>query len=123
MNENQGSDLDRLRKSLGRQIKARRIKLGKTQSDMAQALAISKNYLSMIERGQKFPAYRRLLEIASYLGTTPSRLMLEAETPQASAELEAFFLLNKLRDALASPELREALERLMSQRRADEPRR
>lgn len=53
--------------ALGRRIQKARKQLGKSQSDMAEALSLSVGYISQIERGNTKVSLERLATIADFL--------------------------------------------------------
>ena len=53
---------------IGRRIKLKRKRLGKTQDDVAEALSVSVGYISQIERGATKISLDTLSEIANFLG-------------------------------------------------------
>jgi transcriptional regulator with XRE-family HTH domain len=60
---------------LSRQVKMRRQKLGLSQETLAKQADISRNYLSIIERGEaKNVSVGILGQLATALGTTPAEL-------------------------------------------------
>ena len=81
------------RQNLGRTIRKLRIDLDVTQKKLAKRAKISQSYLCLIEKGWKFPDFRRLERIAKSLEQTPGRLMMMAELPSLD---KAFALLEQL---------------------------
>jgi len=62
-------------KELGRQVLTRRKELGLTQGELAEQAGISRNYVSLIERGEaRNVSVNVLNELAATLGTTPAEL-------------------------------------------------
>ncbi len=62
-------------KELGRQVLMRRKKLELTQGELAEQAGISRNYVSLIERGEtRNVSVNVLHELATVLGTTPAEL-------------------------------------------------
>lgn len=62
-------------KELGRQVLLRRKELGLTQGELAEQAGISRNYVSLIERGEaRNVSVNVLYELAAALGTTPAEL-------------------------------------------------
>ena len=53
---------------IGRRIKLKRKRLGKTQDDVAEALSVSVGYISQIERRATKISLDTLSEIANFLG-------------------------------------------------------
>lgn len=66
-------------KELGRQVFERRKKIGLTQSALADLANISRNYVSLIERGEARNVSVNVLHgLAAALGTTPAELSGQA---------------------------------------------
>lgn len=62
-------------KELGRQVLMRRKELNLTQGELAEQAGISRNYISLIERGEaRNVSVNVLHELATVLGTTPAEL-------------------------------------------------
>ena len=62
-------------KELGRQVLMRRKELDLTQGELAEQAGISRNYISLIERGEaRNVSVNVLHELATVLGTTPAEL-------------------------------------------------
>ena len=62
-------------KELGRQVLTRRKELGLTQGELAEQAGISRNYVSLIERGEaRNVSVNVLNELAATLGATPAEL-------------------------------------------------
>jgi len=62
-------------KELGRQVLMRRKELELTQGELAEQAGISRNYVSLIERGEaRNVSVNVLHELATVLGTTPAEL-------------------------------------------------
>ena len=55
------------KKSFGIKIKDARNKLGLTQFELAEKLNISQNFLGDIERGNKLPSLKKLIELSNLL--------------------------------------------------------
>lgn len=49
---------------LGEIIKAKRVKLGLTQLELAELCKVDRNYIGMLERGERNPSYLTLMKIA-----------------------------------------------------------
>lgn len=62
-------------KNLGLNIKKYREKKGLTQINVAVKLGLSYEYISRVERGQKYMSLRKLFEMADLLGVKFSDLM------------------------------------------------
>lgn len=57
---------------LGAKIRTAREALGLTQDELAQRCFLSRNYIGLLERGQRNPTYLVLLQLASTLNLTLS---------------------------------------------------
>lgn len=66
---------ERLRASLGRQIKMLRVERGWSLKDLTGHTGISVSQLSSIERGAHMPSIESLLHLCEALGTKPSALL------------------------------------------------
>jgi transcriptional regulator with XRE-family HTH domain len=64
--------LDRLRQSLGRQIRLARTERGWTLKELSEATNVSVSQLSSIERGAHLPSLESLAAIATALQERPS---------------------------------------------------
>lgn len=60
---------------LGKQLRLQRIKNGLTQVELASKAALDRNYVGMIERGERNPSYLSLLKIAKVLNITVGELL------------------------------------------------
>lgn len=56
-------------------LRARRLKLGMTQQQLADALGVHVPYISNLENGKKTPYVRSLARFAEALQTTPDKLL------------------------------------------------
>ena len=70
---------ERLRESLGRQIKMLRVERGWSLKELAAQTGISVSQLSSIERGAHMPSIDSLLHLCQSLGTKPSVLLAAIE--------------------------------------------
>ena len=66
-----GEDL----KELGRIIRSKREMLGLTQVELARRSSVDRNYIGMVERGERNPSYLSLLKIAQGLGLTVDKMI------------------------------------------------
>lgn len=66
-----------MRRLVGRNVKAARLKLGLSQEQLAEQSGFSQQYLSGLERGHRNPTIVSLFEIAQALRTTPIDLLRE----------------------------------------------
>ncbi len=62
---------------LGARIKAAREAKGMTQEDLAAALNLSRNHISVIERGLKPPKLETFVAIANELGVSSDSLLFD----------------------------------------------
>ena len=60
---------------LGQIIKAKRERKGLTQMELAMKSDVDRNYIGMLERGERNPSYLSLLKISKGLGITVSNLI------------------------------------------------
>ncbi len=60
---------------LGERIKALRTKRKMTQGELSCACKFNRNYIGMLERGERNPTYITLLKLASNLGMPLSKLI------------------------------------------------
>ncbi len=54
---------------LGEALRAKRESKGMTQMDLAEKANVNRNYIGMLERGERNPSYLTLLKIAEGLNT------------------------------------------------------
>tara|TARA_R110002051_G_scaffold41530_7_gene86158 strand:- start:49120 stop:49326 length:207 start_codon:yes stop_codon:yes gene_type:complete len=66
-----------MRRLVGRNVKAARLKAQLSQEQLAERSGFTQQYLSGLERGQRNPTIVSLYEIAQALGTTPIELLRE----------------------------------------------
>lgn len=72
-------------KRIGRRFRAVRKKAGMTQEEMGEALDLSKNHISDIERGCSLPTVKVLISVYTQFGHTPDEILLGAK-PQGLDE-------------------------------------
>jgi len=72
--------------SLGRRIAAHRSKLGWTQQELADRLAVSRVAVSHLEAGMSDPGERTVALLAGVFKVEPLELVAETTYPQAKAE-------------------------------------
>ena len=63
--------------AIGARIKATREAKGMTQEDFAAALDLSRNHISVIERGVKAPKLETFVAIANVLGVSADALLFD----------------------------------------------
>ncbi len=68
-----------LSKKLGRVIRRRRKKLGLSQEELAHQAGITRNYVSLLELGQRNPTLNVIALLARALDTTVTVLVREVE--------------------------------------------
>jgi transcriptional regulator with XRE-family HTH domain len=84
-------------KELGHQVQSKRKEKGLSQTDLADLVGISRNYVSLIERGEAESISMKVLnQLAVVLGTTPSELTGESTMVMISPSLREFALKNSL---------------------------
>ena len=67
--------MENYRNLLGRNVRARREKLGLTQEQLGFETGLDRTYISGIERGTRNPSLDVIVKIASALETSPSGLL------------------------------------------------
>jgi transcriptional regulator with XRE-family HTH domain len=72
--------------SLGRRIAAFRAKLGLTQNELADRLAVSRTAVSHIEAGMAVPGERTVVLLAGLFKVEPRELVADTSYPLAKAE-------------------------------------
>jgi len=60
---------------LGQLIRSKRESQGLTQLELAEKSKVDRNYIGMLERGERNPSYLSLQKIASGLGITVNQLI------------------------------------------------
>lgn len=61
--------------NLGQIIREKRETLGLTQIEVAEKAGLDRNYIGMVERGERNPSYLSLIKIASGLNMTVDQLI------------------------------------------------
>ena len=59
----------------GARLRARRRAAGLSQAELAEAVDLTANYISLLERGQKLPTLDTLVRLARSVGGTPAELL------------------------------------------------
>jgi transcriptional regulator with XRE-family HTH domain len=72
--------------ALGRRIAAHRAKLGLTQHELADRLAVSRTAVSHLEAGMAVPGERTVVLLAGLFKVEPRELVAGTSYPQAKAE-------------------------------------
>ena len=62
---------------LGNRIREIRIRKNMTQAELAAQCGCNRNYISMLERGERNPSYKSLVMIAKGLGVKIQKLVTE----------------------------------------------
>lgn len=84
-------------KELGRQVQSKRKEKGLSQTELADLVGISRNYVSLIERGDAESISMKILnQLAVVLGTSPSELTGESAMVMIPPSLREFALSNDL---------------------------
>src|SRR3989442_15255865 len=71
---------------LGRRIAAHRAKLGLTQQELADRLAVSRTAVSHLEAGMTVPGERTIVLLAGLFKVEPHELVADTNYPAAKAE-------------------------------------
>jgi transcriptional regulator with XRE-family HTH domain len=74
----------RVEKTIGRVLAARRKRLGLSQEALAEAAGLHSTYISLLERGLRCPSATVLLKLADGLQTKASSLMASVERELAA---------------------------------------
>ncbi|MCL5774247.1 MAG: helix-turn-helix transcriptional regulator [Firmicutes bacterium] len=74
-----------LKERIGIRIKQARLEADMTQEELAEAVEITPNYISMLERGRKNPSIQILKKIADVLGVSISFLTDSEEDEKMKA--------------------------------------
>ncbi len=84
-------------KELGRQVQAKRKEIEMSQTELAEFAGVSRNYISLIERGEaKNISMRVINQLAVALGTSPAELTGETSMITIPASLRDFGIKNNL---------------------------
>ena len=62
-------------KELGNKIRLLRTSLGLTQTEFSSKVGVNKNYIGMLERGERNPSYLMLVKISNHLPITLKELL------------------------------------------------
>jgi transcriptional regulator with XRE-family HTH domain len=98
----------RLRDQFAQEVRRRRMALGWTLNQLAEACGVSANYLGSLESGQRDPHLSTIDAIARALGCSAADLVPPPDSEMSPGALE----LGRLFD-LASPQAQEAVVRMM----------
>ncbi|MEG0379287.1 MAG: helix-turn-helix transcriptional regulator [Eubacterium sp.] len=82
-------------KIIGKNIRKARLRKEMTQSELAEYVSLTPNYLSMLERGSHLPKLETLVKLAEALDTEPYELLKE---PSAISADDAFTIAKLLND-------------------------
>ncbi|HSL58959.1 MAG TPA: helix-turn-helix transcriptional regulator [Acidimicrobiales bacterium] len=72
--------------SLGRRLAAHRARLGLTQHELAERLALSRNAVSHLETGLSLPSERTVILLAGLFAVEPHELVAGTEYPPGKAD-------------------------------------
>lgn len=67
---------DQILIDLGNRIRDIRLKKGLTQAELADKCGCNRNYISMLERGERNPSYKSMVMIANGLGVKIQKLVV-----------------------------------------------
>jgi transcriptional regulator with XRE-family HTH domain len=96
-----------LAKRLGARVRSRRSELQLPQSDLAEKIDTSVEYVSMLERGTRLPSLPTLIALAAALETSIDNLLGSAESgnagspPPDALDVAAHAVPSRLRDDVA----------------------
>ena len=68
---------DKMLIALGNRIRKQRLKKNLTQAELAERCECNRNYISMLERGERNPSYKSLVMIANGLDVKIEKLVTE----------------------------------------------
>lgn len=104
-----------LNSNLGNVIRNTRNSHDIKQKELAEAVGVSANYLSMLERGDRNPSLDVLIKIAKQLDTSLHELFLRAEAPELNSDYKRGYYLAKLLDKVDFDTLSESAEALVEE--------
>lgn len=90
---------------IGKTIKLLRIAKGLKQSDLAENLKVSTNYISLVENDKREPSLSLLKELASNLDVPVGMLFLDLDMSKKEIGLQEKDLLIKMRDLMIQIEM------------------
>ena len=90
---------------VGKTIKFLRIAKGLKQSDLAERIKVSANYISLIENDKREPSLSLLKELASVLDIPVGLLFLESDMSKKDVSPQERDLLMKMRDLMVQIEM------------------
>ena len=70
-------DIMQIKKLVGKRIKEYRERSGYTQDALAEVLSLTKNYISDVERGKKFPRIENLVAIMNAIGASADQIFCD----------------------------------------------
>lgn len=85
---------------VGTTIKFLRMTAGLKQSDLAERLGVSSNYISLVENNKRDPSLSFLRDLSNELGVPLGLLFLEVESDQSKTSPEERALLMRIRDLI-----------------------
>ena len=62
-------------KELGNKVRLLRISLGMTQTEFSTKVGVNKNYIGMLERGERNPSYLMLVKISDNIPVSLKELL------------------------------------------------
>jgi transcriptional regulator with XRE-family HTH domain len=77
---------EKIAELFGQVIRRRREAAGLTQEDLGHSANLSRNFVGMLERGERTPTIITLRQLALALSTTMSSLIQDLETALAAEE-------------------------------------
>lgn len=75
--------MDALAQHFGQVVRARREAAGLSQEALSKAAKLDRTFISMLERGERSPSLRTVLQLARGLKTTMSSLVTATERKMA----------------------------------------
>ncbi|MBY0527998.1 MAG: helix-turn-helix domain-containing protein [Gemmataceae bacterium] len=63
----------------GKVLRRRRLAIGVSQEDLAAQAGLHRNYVGLLERGQRVPTITVVQQLAAALGTSMSKLLADVE--------------------------------------------
>lgn len=66
---------DAITRKIGQAIRKKRLKLDISQEELAERADVHRNYIGLVERGERTPTVRNLVKLARGLGMKASKLL------------------------------------------------
>jgi transcriptional regulator with XRE-family HTH domain len=73
-----------LQKRFGQVLRRKRLEVGVSQEALAATASLHRNYVGLLERGQRMPSLLVVQRLANALGITMSEFVSEIERPKKS---------------------------------------